>query len=103
MPIGRRTCCYRSSLDHARASVGFRRTATGAAPPQRTRDMNTIRFERREGVGSIVLGNPPFNRVDSKYASLLRQAVRAASESDIRVLLVRAEGPNFSLGGEVRE
>jgi enoyl-CoA hydratase/carnithine racemase len=65
--------------------------------------MNTIRFERREGIGSIVLGNPPFNRVDKKYASLLREAVCAASESDIRVLLVRAEGPNFSLGGEVRE
>jgi enoyl-CoA hydratase/carnithine racemase len=65
--------------------------------------MNAIRFERREGIGSIVLGNPPFNRVDMKYASLLREAVRAASESDIRVLLVRAEGPNFSLGGEVRE
>jgi enoyl-CoA hydratase/carnithine racemase len=29
--------------------------------------------------------------------------VHEASESDIRVLLVKAEGPNFSLGGEVRE
>ena len=65
--------------------------------------MNTIRFERREGIGSIVLANPPFNRVDEKYSLQLREAVHAASESDIRVLLVRAEGPNFSLGGEVRE
>ncbi len=65
--------------------------------------MSTIRFERREGIGSIVLANPPFNRVDAKYASLLREAVHAASESDVRVLVVRAEGPNFSLGGEVRE
>ncbi len=65
--------------------------------------MSTIRFERREGIGSIVLANPPFNRVDAKYSSLLREAVHAASESDIRVLVVRAEGPNFSLGGEVRE
>ena len=65
--------------------------------------MSSIRFERREGIGSIVLANPPFNRVDAKYASLLREAVHAASESDVRVLVVRAEGPNFSLGGEVRE
>jgi enoyl-CoA hydratase/carnithine racemase len=65
--------------------------------------MSTIRFERREGIGSIVLANPPFNRVDKEYSSLLHEAVHAASESDIRVLLVRAEGPNFSLGGEVRE
>src|SRR6266853_2975519 len=65
--------------------------------------MSTIRFERREGIGSIVLANPPFNRIDLKYASALREAVHAASESDIRVLVVRAEGPNFSFGGEVRE
>src|ERR1700741_291392 len=65
--------------------------------------MTTIRFERREAIGSIVLANPPFNRIDVKYVSGLREAVHAASESDIRVLVVRAEGPNFSLGGEVRE
>src|SRR5246500_1748669 len=65
--------------------------------------MNTIRFERREGIGSIVLANPPFNRIDLKYASALREAVHAASESDIRVLVVRAEGPHFSFGGAVRE
>lgn len=65
--------------------------------------MSTIRFERREGIGSIVLANPPFNRLDLRFSSALREAVHAASESDIRVLVVRAEGPNFSLGGEVRE
>src|SRR5437016_8485300 len=65
--------------------------------------MSSIRFERREGIGSIVLANPPFNRVDVKYSSALRAAAHAASGSDVRVLVVRAEGPNFSLGGEVRE
>src|ERR1700741_1418846 len=65
--------------------------------------MSTIRFERRESVGSIVLANAPYNRIDRAYADSLREAVQAASESDIRVLLVRAEGPHFSLGGEVRE
>src|SRR5258705_12713095 len=65
--------------------------------------MSTIRFERRESIGSIVLANAPYNRIDLQYASSLRDAVHAASESDIRVLLIRAEGPHFSLGGEVRE
>src|SRR3989441_12657327 len=65
--------------------------------------MSTIRFERREGIGSIVLANPPFNRLDLRFSAGLREAVHAASESHIRVLVVRAEGPNFSLGGEVRE
>ena len=65
--------------------------------------MKTIRFERSGPIGAIVLANPPFNRLDTQYAACLRDAVREASESDVRVLVVRAEGPNFSLGGEVRE
>ena len=63
----------------------------------------TVRFDQTGSVGEIVLANPPFNRLDTRYAASLRDAVHAASESDVRVLVVRAEGPNFSLGGEVRE
>jgi len=65
--------------------------------------MTTIRFEQDGAIGSVVLANPPFNRIDSAYAINLREAVHRASESNIWVLVVRAEGPNFSLGGEVRE
>jgi enoyl-CoA hydratase/carnithine racemase len=65
--------------------------------------MTTIRFDQDGGIGSIVLANPPFNRIDSAFALNLRDAVHRASESNIRVLVVRAEGPNFSFGGEVRE
>jgi enoyl-CoA hydratase/carnithine racemase len=65
--------------------------------------MKTIRFERDHPIGRIVLANPPLNRLDLRYSDCLRQAVHEASESDIRVLVVKAEGPNFSLGGEVRE
>lgn len=65
--------------------------------------MKSIRFERHGKVGHIVLANPPYNRLDVRFAQCLQEAVHEASESDIRVLVVRAEGPNFSLGGEVRE
>jgi enoyl-CoA hydratase/carnithine racemase len=65
--------------------------------------MKSVRFEQDGSVGSIVLANPPYNRIDSAYATNLQQAVHAASGSGIRVLVVRAEGPNFSFGGEVRE
>jgi enoyl-CoA hydratase/carnithine racemase len=65
--------------------------------------MKSIRFERNEKVGTIVLANPPYNRLDLRFAQCLRDAVHEASESDIRVLVIRAEGPHFSLGGEVRE
>ena len=65
--------------------------------------MKTIRFERSDRVGTIVLANPPYNRIDARFPVALREAVHEVSESDIRALVVRAEGPNFSLGGEVRE
>jgi enoyl-CoA hydratase/carnithine racemase len=63
--------------------------------------MSTIRFERDGAIGNIVLANPPFNRLDLAFSQALRAAVHQASESDIRVLVIRAEGPRF--GGEVRE
>jgi enoyl-CoA hydratase/carnithine racemase len=65
--------------------------------------MPSVRFERDGPIGAIVLANPPFNRLDTQFGPALRQAVHEASESDIRVLLVRAEGPHFSFGGEVRD
>src|ERR1044072_2519448 len=65
--------------------------------------MTAIRFERDGAIGNIVLANPPFNRLDLRFAEALRIAVRQASQSDIRVLVVRSEGPHFSFGGEVRE
>jgi enoyl-CoA hydratase/carnithine racemase len=65
--------------------------------------MQTIRFERDGDVGHIILANPPYNRLDLRFSECLRQAVHDVSESDVRVLLVRAEGPHFSFGGEVRE
>src|ERR1700743_1722496 len=65
--------------------------------------MTTIRFERDGAIGKIVLANPPFNRLDLRFAEALRVAVHQASESNIRVLVVGSEGPHFSFGGEVRE
>ena len=65
--------------------------------------MDTVRFERTGAVGFIVLDAPPFNRVDRDFPHYLAAAIRAASESDIRALVIRAEGPNFSLGGDVSQ
>jgi Enoyl-CoA hydratase/carnithine racemase len=47
--------------------------------------------------------NPPYNRIDRRYSECLRDAVHEASSSDIRALVICAEGPHFSFGGEVRE
>ena len=63
--------------------------------------MSVIRFERHDGVGHIVLANPPLNLIATRFSDSLREAVHQAGDSDIRALLVRAEGPNFSVGGDV--
>jgi enoyl-CoA hydratase/carnithine racemase len=63
--------------------------------------MKAIRFERHEAVGHIVLANPPANLIATDFSNCLRDAVHEASETDIRALLIRAEGPNFSQGGDV--
>src|SRR6266478_8785098 len=63
--------------------------------------MKVIKFEQKDAVGHIVLANPPKNLIASDFSNSLKQAVREASESDVRALLVRAEGPNFSQGGDV--
>lgn len=63
--------------------------------------MSVIRFERQEKVGHIVLANPPMNLINSQFSEDLRNAVKQASESDIRALLIRSEGPNFSHGGDI--
>ena len=61
----------------------------------------TVRFERHQGVGHIVLANPPKNLIATQFSDCLREAVHQASGSDIRALLVRAEGSNFSQGGDI--
>ena len=65
--------------------------------------MKTIRFERDGSIGKIILANPPGNMLDKRFSECLRDAVHDASESDMRVLLITAETPHFSFGGEVRE
>jgi enoyl-CoA hydratase/carnithine racemase len=65
--------------------------------------MRTIRFDRQDAIGRIVLANPPYNRLDLQFSESLRLSVHEASQSDIRVLVIQAEGPHFSFGGEVRE
>jgi enoyl-CoA hydratase/carnithine racemase len=63
--------------------------------------MHVVRFEKTDSIGHIVLANPPGNLINSRFSDSLQHAVHEAGESDIRALLVRAEGPNFSQGGDV--
>lgn len=65
--------------------------------------MAVVRFQRDGSVGHIVLANPPKNLIGFPFAADLRAAVQEASKTDVRVLLVRTEGPNWGEGGDVAD
>jgi enoyl-CoA hydratase/carnithine racemase len=54
-----------------------------------------------DGLATVVLQNPPQNRIDAQMAAELSDAVKAITSSDARVVLLRAEGPDFCFGGDI--
>lgn len=62
--------------------------------------MPLVTFQRDDQLGEIVIDNPPLNLFGGRLLTDLRAAVDDAAESDIRALLVRAEGDNFSAGAD---
>ena len=58
-------------------------------------------FQQDDQLGEIVIDNPPSNLFSADLLADLRAAVDQAADSDIRALLVRAEGDDFSAGAEV--
>ena len=65
--------------------------------------VSTVRFDQEDSLGRIVLASPPYNFVSAQYNADLITAVHEASDSEVRALLICAEGPNFSAGGAVHE
>lgn len=65
--------------------------------------MSVIRFERTGNLGHIVLCAPPRNLIGTYWDVDMKAALAKACRSDIRALLIRSEGPNFSDGGDVAE
>jgi enoyl-CoA hydratase/carnithine racemase len=52
-------------------------------------------------LGEIVIDSPPLNLFSGGLLADLRAAINEAAESDIRALLLRAEGNDFSAGADV--
>jgi enoyl-CoA hydratase/carnithine racemase len=58
-------------------------------------------FRRNDGLGEIVIDSPPPNLFSGELLVDLRAAVDDAADCDIRAVLLRAEGDDFSAGAEV--
>lgn len=54
-----------------------------------------------DGLATLTLHHPPQNRIGVGTSDELAAAVRAIEASDARAVLLRAEGPDFSLGGDI--
>src|SRR6478736_10055327 len=58
-------------------------------------------FQRSDSLGEIVIDSPPGNLFSADLLADLGVAVDQAADSDIRALLLRAEGDDFSAGADV--
>ena len=64
--------------------------------------MSTVSFSAEQGIAVITLNNPPQNRLSMQVVGDLAQAVQQATKlPDLRAVLLRAEGPDFSFGADV--
>jgi enoyl-CoA hydratase/carnithine racemase len=63
--------------------------------------MPLVTFQRDDQLGEIVVDSPPLNLFSGELLADLGAAVEEAAASDIRAVLVRAEGADFSAGADV--
>ncbi len=61
-----------------------------------------LKYTHEAGVATLILANPPQNRLSGDVIQGLAAAVQAIStRNDTRALLLLAEGPDFSFGGDL--
>jgi len=63
--------------------------------------MPHLRYEIEQGLATIILNNPPQNRLSPQTADELSEIVYVVGRSEARAVLLKAEGPNFSFGGDI--
>ncbi|HXD05902.1 MAG TPA: enoyl-CoA hydratase/isomerase family protein [Burkholderiaceae bacterium] len=63
--------------------------------------MQHLTYRIDEQLATIVLNNPPQNRIGDQMVEELASAVEAIERSDARAVLLRSEGENFSFGGDI--
>ncbi|MGX1772694.1 enoyl-CoA hydratase/isomerase family protein [Nocardia brasiliensis] len=62
--------------------------------------MSTVSYSVEDDVATITLNNPPQNRLSPDLVEDLAAAVTAVEASSARAVLLRADGEDFSLGGD---
>jgi enoyl-CoA hydratase/carnithine racemase len=65
--------------------------------------MPFIRVETETEIAKVTLDHPKGNRINFAMREELLQAFQRVADSKARVLVVRGNGTDFSLGGDVRD
>jgi enoyl-CoA hydratase/carnithine racemase len=63
--------------------------------------MPHLTYSIDDGVATLMLDNPPQNRIDVQMAADLADALDEVGRSDARAVLLRSSGPDFSWGGDI--
>ena len=63
--------------------------------------MPHLTYSVEDRVATLMLNNPPQNRIDEQMADELAEALDAIGRSDARAVLLRADGTDFSFGGDI--
>jgi enoyl-CoA hydratase/carnithine racemase len=63
--------------------------------------MAQVMLEADEALAVITLNNPPQNRIGDQMAEELASVVEAVEAGESRAILLHAEGPDFSFGGDI--
>lgn len=64
--------------------------------------MSAFHYSVDDGVATFVLSNPPQNRLSAELVGGLAEAIgKVKVDRSVRAVLLRAEGDNFSFGGDI--
>lgn len=63
--------------------------------------MSQISYSEEGAVAVITLHNPPQNRLSPEMLTEFGEALEKVSASEARALVLRADGPDFSFGGDI--
>jgi enoyl-CoA hydratase/carnithine racemase len=63
--------------------------------------MSQLSFVIEDAVATITLHNPPQNRLSIEMLDQFTDALDVIGRSEARALLLRADGENFSFGGDI--
>jgi enoyl-CoA hydratase/carnithine racemase len=65
--------------------------------------MNVVHLHVDSAIARITIDHPVDNRINFEMRQELLEAIEQVATSDARVLVIKAAGENFSLGGDVRD